>query len=68
MPEQFWRLTYREFSLKHEAFMRHEDRMKALIFEHSLMGGGRDEQKELALQRQINALRRYPIKPWLVSS
>ena len=67
MPDQFWSLLVREFHLKHAAFMRSEDRLLALIREHSMISVGRDDQGQLKLQRQINALRRYPIKAWLRS-
>jgi len=65
MPDQFWHLTVREFWLKWAAFDRAEDRRRALMFEQALTSGAGDQKQRMALERAINSLRRYPIKPWL---
>ena len=65
MPWQFWRLTFREFQLKHEAFMRSENRWRSLIFEHAEMIGQFKDKDRKALRKSVNALRRYPVKRWL---
>lgn len=64
MPDEFWSLTKREFHLKHAAFMRQEDRARSLLFELVLMSGHVKEDKQTAVKRSINALRRYPVKKW----
>lgn len=65
MPEQFWSLTLREFHLKHAAFMRSENRQRALVIEHALMTGHVKKDKRTQVERSINVLREYPIKRWL---
>jgi lipase chaperone LimK len=65
-PEQFWSLTVREFWIKHAAFTRAEDRRRSLVIEHSLISGHRDDRAREEIQRTVNALRRYPIKSWLL--
>lgn len=67
MPDQFWSLTLREFHLKHAAFMRGENRTRALLFEQALLGGHTKKDKQTQVERTINALRQYPIKAWLRS-
>lgn len=66
MPDQFWSLTVREFWLKHEAFARAEDRQRALLFEHAMTSKRPSRKEQALLQRSINALRRYPLKRWLL--
>jgi hypothetical protein len=66
MPDQFWSLTLREFWLKFDGFARAEDRRRGLIFEHALMVGRGDQKQQRQLQRGVNALRRYPLKRWLL--
>lgn len=67
-PWDFWRLTYREFNVKHAAFSRAEDRQRSLVLEHSLVSvPGRKKQDTTRLQQMVNALRRYPVKQWLQS-
>jgi len=63
----FWSLTVREFWIKHRAFVRAEDRARALMFELALqLRHYKDEGANV--RRNINALRRYPIKQWLVDT
>lgn len=64
--EQFWTLTVPEFHLKHEAFMRAEHRTRSLVIEHALMTGHVAENRITEVKRSINALRQYPVKPWLL--
>lgn len=66
MPEHFWSLTVREFYLKWNAHVRTEDQRRSLIFEHAMMTGRFDRQEKAAIQRDINRLRRYPLKRWLL--
>lgn len=65
MPEQFWRLTVREFNLKWDAFSRHDDRQRALMLEHASLVGNYDDRQRAKMTRLVNQLRRYPIKRWL---
>lgn len=66
MPWDFWRLTFREFHLKHAAFLRAEDRTKALMFEHvSVTVPRKSASDQEKLERHVNYLRRYPVKRWL---
>lgn len=65
-PDVFWSLNFREFWIKHRAFIRAEDRLRALVREAALLM--RPSQKDgdnVRSERDINALRRYPIKKWL---
>lgn len=64
-PDVFWSLTAREFWIKHAAFARSEDRMRSWFIELAVLTGQFKEKDRNALRRQINALRRYPIKQWL---
>lgn len=64
-PRDFWSLTVREFWIKHDAFKRAEDRARSLVFEHVSLSVHRKERHQNAIVRQVNALRRYPVKPWL---
>lgn len=66
-PDAFWSLTVREFWIKHAAFRRSEDRQRALVIEHALMTQSYKPNDKQALQRNVNVLRRYPIKRWLMS-
>lgn len=65
MPEQFWALTLREFNLKHAAFSRAEDRNRSLMLEHAMHVGNYDKRGKNQMQRAVNSLRRYPVKPWM---
>ena len=65
MPEQFWRLTFREFTIKHEAFARAEDRARSLMVSHAAMTGQFKKGDRAKLDRAANALKRYPVKSWL---
>lgn len=64
-PNQFWSLTLREFHIKHAAFARAEDRQRALVHEVVALVGLLDKKNKEIELRNANALRRYPIKPWL---
>jgi hypothetical protein len=66
MPEQFWSLTFKEFLLKWAAFARAEDRQRSLVLEHAVMTGQYSEKQRGVMRRGVNALRRYPIKRWLL--
>ena len=68
MPEQFHRLTVREFHIKHAAWARAEDRQRSLFLELAAMTGQFKDKDRNALRRTVNALRRYPVKRWLKSS
>jgi hypothetical protein len=68
MPDQFWSLTVREFWIKHAAFSRAEDRAEAALIRQALRLGQFKKSAANELSRYANALKRYPIKPWLVKS
>jgi hypothetical protein len=65
MPRDFWSLTVREFWIKHDAFKRSEDRKRSLMMEHVSLSVPRKDADQNAIKRTVNALRRYPVKPWL---
>jgi hypothetical protein len=66
-PDLFWSLTFREFGIKERAFTRAEDRKRALVVQLAAMiGSGYSEADRRTLERQANALRRYPVKRWLL--
>lgn len=65
MPWQFWRLTFREFQIKHAAFTREEDRRRSLMLEQVSLLGQFKEKDRNAIRRSVNVLRRYPVKVWL---
>lgn len=64
MPEQFWRLTFREFHIKHAAFSRAEDRMRSLMFELAGLIGSFKPKDRNEIRKAANKLRRYPVKSW----
>jgi hypothetical protein len=66
-PAVFWRLTPREFWIKHRAWIREENRQKAMWLEHALRTGGHRFKKadQQSMQRTVTALRQYPMKSWL---
>ena len=64
-PDEFWSLTVREFEIKYAAFVRAENRQRALVMEHALMASGATGSARDNAAREIYALRRYPEKPWL---
>jgi hypothetical protein len=66
MPDQFWSLTVREFRIKHRGFARQEDRLLGLVKSLGALTGHYSEKDRATLERQANALRRYPIKKWLL--
>ena len=63
--EQFWSMLPREFHLKHRAFVRAENRQRALVMEHALMTGHFAPKDATSVKHSINVLREYPIKRWL---
>jgi len=65
-PDLFWSLTFREFGIKERAFIRAEDRKRALVIQLAAMTGQYTETQRSTLERQANALRRYPVKRWLL--
>jgi hypothetical protein len=66
-PELFWSLTVREFWIKHAAFKRAEDRRRSLVLEHALMTQSYKPKDKRSLTQAMHALRRYPVKRWLLS-
>jgi hypothetical protein len=58
----------REFWIKHRAFTRAEDRARSLVLEHAAMIGNFKDKDKNTLRKSVNALRRYPIKQWLMES
>lgn len=64
----FWSLTVREFWIKHRAFTRAEDRQRALVRELALLTANYKDPERRSIERQLNTLRRYPIKPWLADT
>jgi hypothetical protein len=67
-PDEFWRLTPHQFWIKHRAFARAEDRLRADLLEHLALRLGQYSKKTQGmLYREVHARRRYPIKPWLNS-
>lgn len=67
MPEHFWSLTVREFWIKFEAFARAEGRAESAQMRQALRVGNYKKGDRAAMMRDANALRRYPVKPWLKS-
>lgn len=68
MPEQFWSLTLHEFWIKHAAFIRAENRQRSLVFLLASLTGHYKEKDRKALDQAESALRRYPVKSWLIGS
>jgi hypothetical protein len=66
--QAFWSLTVREFWIKHRAFTRAEDRRRSLFLEHALLLGQFKDKDRNNIRKSVNALRRYPIKQWLMDS
>ena len=67
MPDQFWSLSLREFWIKHAAFMRAENRKRALGFELAGMVSMADEKAKRVWARNTSVLTQYPIKPWALA-
>lgn len=65
MPEQFWSLTLREFHIKHAAFLRSENRMRALVWELASMTASYKDKDRSKVRHGANSLRQYPVKRWL---
>lgn len=66
MPEQFWRLTVREFWMKHDAFVRAEGRAESAWIRNALRTKQYKAPVRSQMQQQANRLKRYPLKPWLM--
>jgi hypothetical protein len=66
MPDQFWDLTWTEFHIKHDAFVRAEDRMRALVYDLTAGIGFHDKKAKEAIATSARVLRRYAMKSWLV--
>lgn len=66
MPEQFWRLTVREFWIKHDGFTRAEGRAESALIRQALRTSRYKEPDRNAMNREANRLKRYPLKPWLM--
>lgn len=64
-PDVFWSLLLRDFHIKHAAFQRQEDRTRSLVLELAAMTGQFKDKDRNQLRRNVNALRRYPVKRWL---
>lgn len=64
MPDQFWSLTVREFWIKHDAFIRKENRFKAAMIRHGLRTTNYKKNVAMQLEQMAMALERYPLKPW----
>jgi len=65
MPDAFWSLTVREFWIKHRSFSRAEDRAESALVRQALRVGHFKKSTANQMERYANALKRYPIKPWL---
>lgn len=63
-PDVFWSLTLREFWLKHDAFIRAENRQKAEWIRHALRTVAYKGNAKTQMEQQADALTRYPLKPW----
>jgi hypothetical protein len=57
----------REFWIKHAAFRRAEDRQQALVIDLALRTTTYKKPDQRQLTQAMHALRRYPIKRWLMS-
>lgn len=66
-PSAFWSLTVREFWIKFDAFKRREDRQRSLMLELVLNTQHMKAAPHAAMSRNIQRLRRYPLKSWLKS-
>ena len=58
----------KEFWIKHRAFTRAENRALSLVLELALRTTNYAKKDQNAIKKDINALRRYPIKQWLIGS
>lgn len=68
MPWDFWRLTVREFWLKHDAFVREENRKEAAWIRQAVRTKRYKAADKNTLLRAANSLKRYPVKPWLMEA
>lgn len=66
-PDVFWRLTVREFWIKHDAFVRKEDRAEAALMRQALRTHRYKDRTRNLLNQEANRRKRYPVKPWLKS-
>lgn len=70
-PEDFWRLTYREFMLKHEAFQRRENRTIRALAQVALWASGEKYKKQDRTPEKLcgwdgpGPMPLYPVKRWL---
>lgn len=66
-PDVFWSLTMREFWIKQAAFVRKEDRAKALTHRLAYLIGRFPKKEDFEREKKNEgALRRYALKPWLI--
>lgn len=65
-PEAFWSLTLREFWIKHAAFSRAEDRALSRVYTLANLTGTFRVDERRKLKKAESALRRYPVKKWLL--
>lgn len=68
MPEQFWRLTLREFWIKYEGFLRAENRAKALVGLNALLTVPYPKERRPSSPGQVLGWRKpvplYPVQTW----
>lgn len=65
LPWDFWRLTVREFWIKHDAFIRSEGRAESAWIRQAIRTKRYKPSDKNAMVREANWLKRYPVKPWL---
>lgn len=64
-PQDFWSLTVREFWIKHDAFVRAEDRAESAWLRQALRTKRYKDRERNAMTKEANRLKRYPVKSWL---
>lgn len=65
-PRVFWRLTPHEFWIKWRAFTRAEDRAESARIRQALRTTQLSDGDRRKLERNADALKRYPLKKWLL--
>lgn len=65
MPAAFWSLTVREFWIKHDAFMREQDRRLYLLAWQAWKTTTYKPKAKHPEEIIGRVLTRYPEKPWL---
>lgn len=65
-PRVFWSLTVREFWIKHAAWKRADDRERSRVYLLASLIGHFKEQDLNKVRQTEMALRRYPLKKWLL--